>query len=267
MRNKIITLLVILSIFIMPTTASSTLTVKPIQTQITVDGKSITGPFVTYNDTTYVPIRKLCEAAGFTVDYTPGNITVEKDIQNKVFDSQDDNCVYIRSESQNLNLMEEGSGVVYNDMYIITCYHVVKGFEKIIINDNKSAEYTASLYAYDSINDIAILKKSILCMKSTTILGNSDKLSKNDTLIAITSPRGILNTPSLSFVQSTGKTINLYSEKIFPGSSGGGVFNSNGELVGIIQGGPTNASRIKTIMGTKYAIPINKIKPLLSGLE
>ncbi len=256
MRNKIITLLVILSIFIMPSTASSTLTAKLANMSVTINGQALSTP-VTINDTTYVKLRELMEKAGCTVDYVSGKVTVTS--QQYIQDQAKYACAYIKAEKDGLNYFSEGSGVFVNENYILTCYHVIKGFDKFTILNDIRLTQSATLVKYDESLDVAILKVSY--SPGIAKLGDSDSSKPQDKIFTTTSPKGVLNVISTGDMLGTELGYLKCDVMVYNGSSGGGLFNSKGELIGICKEAKgTTATYL-------HAVPINKIKPLLSGLK
>ncbi len=240
MRNKIITLLVILSILIMPSTASSTLTATPANTQLSINGQAVQGVYI--NDKLYLPARDTFEKAGWVVDYKTG----KTDIYTPEY-KLSPYCVLIKSSIGN------GSGVLVNGK-ILTAYHVVKGASDITAIDFQQLTHTAKLLKYDETLDIALLSTD---MNGGVELGDSN--IANGTLVdVISSPKGVLNIYErckFLFMPEGENLMPIRATKIRPGSSGGGVFYNN-KLIGILQQeGQDNYAG--------YAMPINKIKDFI----
>ncbi len=240
MRNKIITLLVILSIFIMPSTASSTLTATPANTQLSINGQAVQGVYI--NDKLYLPARDTFEKAGWVVDYKTG----KTDIYTPEY-KLSPYCVYIESSHGT------GSGVLVNGK-ILTAYHVVNNSPTLKIMDYQQLSHTAKLLKYDESLDIALLSTD---MTGGVEIGDSN--IPNYTYVdLITCPKGVLNVYDKGKFMwiSEGETLMpIRSTKIYPGSSGGAVFYQN-KLIGIIQKGDDG------LFGG-FAMPINKIKDFL----
>jgi len=104
------------------------------------------------------------------------------------------------------------------------------------------------------------------------VIGDSSKLEVGDTAVAIGNPLGELGGSVTAGIVSglereitiDGETMNLMQidASINPGNSGGGVFNDNGELVGIVV---AKASSID-VEGIGFAIPINDITDVIDQL-
>ena len=157
-----------------------------------------------------------------------------------------------------------GSGVIISsDGYIITNHHVIDGASsiKVTLNDNK--EYDAKLIGSDYTNDIAVIKidKSDL---TVAVIGNSDKLKVGEDVIAIGNPLGTLGgTVTEGILSATSRDITIdnvdmtllqTSAAVNPGNSGGGLFNTSGELIGVVNAKITS----EDVEGIGFAIPSNK---------
>ena len=164
-----------------------------------------------------------------------------------------------------------GSGVIFTtDGYIITNAHVVEGAQQITVKLNDGTTYNATLIGSDSQSDIAVIKIDVSGL-TPAILGDSDTIAIGETAIAVgnpsnlgvTSTDGIISALNRS-VTVEGNTMNLIqtSAAISPGNSGGGLFNSKGELIGIVNA--KNAD--ENAEGLGFAIPINTAKAVAQDL-
>ena len=104
------------------------------------------------------------------------------------------------------------------------------------------------------------------------VLGDSDELGVGQTAIAIGNPLGELGgTVTSGIISALDREITIDNETmnllqidaaVNPGNSGGGLFNSQGELIGIV-----NAKSSGTgVEGLGFAIPINKVKTITENL-
>ena len=156
-----------------------------------------------------------------------------------------------------------GSGVIISqDGYIVTCAHVVSGANNITVQLADGTEYTATVVGQDSTSDVAVLKIEATGL-TPAVIGDSDSLAVGETTIAVGNPLGTLsNTVTNGIVSALnrevtvqGNDMNLIqtSASISPGNSGGGLFNANGELIGIVNA----KSSYSEAEGIGFAIPIN----------
>ncbi len=165
-----------------------------------------------------------------------------------------------------------GSGIILtSDGYIVTCKHVVDGVDtiKVILNDD--TEYEATLVGTDSRSDLAVLKIDAVGLTPAT-LGDSNMLTVGEDVIAIGNPLGELRGTATSGIVSAlsrevtveNVTMSLIQTDaaISPGNSGGGLFNSSGSLIGIVnaKAGSNNAE------GLGFAIPVSSVNTIISNL-
>jgi len=175
--------------------------------------------------------------------------------------------VSIRTYRQNRTKPGIGSGVIINsDGYILTNAHVVKGGKMIKVQLKNQKTYEAKIHKMASERDLAIIKIDAYALPTAKI-GNSDNLKIGQTVIAIGDPLGFTGTVTQGMVSGLGRNIETKGIKyqnliqtdaaINPGSSGGALLNSRGELIGInalVYTGPSNG--YDKAQGLGFAIPI-----------
>ena len=175
-----------------------------------------------------------------------------------------------------------GSGFVYSaDGLIATNNHVIEGASKIYVTLSGSEKrYEATVVGADSYSDLAILKIEKTGLTPVTF-GSSGNLRLGDSVFVIGSPYDSLFANSVSsgivsglnrqmVLNSATQTFIQTDAAVNPGNSGGPMFNTNGELVGII----TRKSMLKTsengdttsIEGIGFAIPSDIAAPVLQKL-
>lgn len=204
---------------------------------------------------------------GYKLEDATGSKMTVQEVTNKTKDS----VVEIKTESVSADAWMQqyvtegaGSGVVMTaDGYIMTNNHVIDGASKITVTTSDDKEYEAKLVGTDSITDIAVLKISAKNLTPATY-GNSDQLAVGDMAVAIGNPLGELGgTVSAGIISALdrelaidGKTMTLLQTdaSINPGNSGGGLFNGDGQLIGIVVAKSSGSN----VEGLGFAIPINK---------
>lgn len=166
-----------------------------------------------------------------------------------------------------------GSGVIISDDgYIITNNHVIDGANSVKVRLRDGSEFDATIVGSDSNNDIALLKIEASGLSEVTF-GDSSELAVGDYVVAIGNPLGELGGTVTDGIISalarevtiddTTMTLLQTNAQVNPGNSGGGLFNANGELVGIV-----NAKKSSTeVEGIAFAIPINNVLDILSDLK
>ncbi|MGN0983964.1 MAG: S1C family serine protease [Gemmiger sp.] len=165
-----------------------------------------------------------------------------------------------------------GSGVIISeDGYILTCAHVVSGASNIKVQLSDDTTYTATLIGGDTSADIAVLKIEASGL-TPAVLGDSDALAVGETTIAVGNPLGTLGgTVTNGIVSALNREVEVENNQmtliqtnasISPGNSGGGLFNGNGELIGIVNA----KSGYSEAEGLGFAIPINSAMDIAQEL-
>ena len=171
-----------------------------------------------------------------------------------------------------------GSGFVVNDYgYIVTNYHVVENSLDISIVDCYGDWFSAELIGYDKNVDIAVLYSEHAKLSAAT-LADSSMARLGETVVAIGCPvgsetelsvsNGIISSfksQSVSFPAGMIQT----NAPLNPGNSGGPLFDSRGNVVGIVTSKlmyTTDADGEKLPLdGIAYAIPINSVKAMIEN--
>lgn len=165
-----------------------------------------------------------------------------------------------------------GSGVIISeDGYIITNNHVVSGAQQIQVTTADKQTYDATVVGTDSKTDIAVLKIEATGLTPATV-GNSDQLAVGEFALAVGNPLGTLGGTVTDGIVSAlnrditvnGQTMTLLQTNaaVSPGNSGGGLFNSNGELIGIVNAKSSQSN----VEGLGFAIPVNTAMEVAQSL-
>ena len=171
-----------------------------------------------------------------------------------------------------------GSGfVITEDGYVVTNHHVVDKASSVSVTMYDGTEYEAKIIGSDSTNDVAVVKITADVQLQPVTIGSSTALSVGDQVVAIGNPLGELtSTLTVGYVSAKernvttdGTTINMIQTDaaINSGNSGGPLFNSQGEVVGITTAKYSGSSSSgATIEGIGFAIPIDDVMPLVDDL-
>ena len=157
-----------------------------------------------------------------------------------------------------------GSGVIISqDGYILTCAHVVDGATSVKVQLQNGETYDASIVGSDATSDIAVLKIEATGL-TPAVIGDSDALAVGETVVAVGNPLGTLsNTVTDGIISALNREVTVEDNdmtllqtnaSISPGNSGGGLFNANGELIGIVNA----KSSYSEAEGIGFAIPIDQ---------
>lgn len=165
-----------------------------------------------------------------------------------------------------------GSGVIISaDGTIITNNHVIDGATSITVRLNDGTEYAAELVGSDAQTDVAVIKINAKNLKPV-VFGDSSNLIVGESVVAVGNPLGELGgSVTDGIISALDRTITIKGQSmtllqttaaINPGNSGGGLFNRNGELIGIV-----NAKSIGSdVEGIGFAIPVNIAKDVAEQL-
>lgn len=171
------------------------------------------------------------------------------------------------------------SEIVYDYYYVATNHHVVESCSTfsvsvLFIGEDDSEEYVAydaSLIGGSPSRDIAVLRIARVGSEQITvadIVEDSSKVKVGTEVLAIGNPLGILGgTVTKGIVSATAREVNVSNigtmtlmqtdAAINGGNSGGGLFDTSGRLVGIVNSGYETDSTGSAVEGLNFAIPAN----------
>lgn len=167
-----------------------------------------------------------------------------------------------------------GSGVIIDTKgYIVTNHHVIDGASRITVTLRNGESYEAKLLGSDAEIDIALLEISSDSPLTAATFGDSDNLRVGQRTVAIGNPLGQLGGTVTEGIISAlnrdvvidGQTMKLMQTDtaINPGNSGGGLFDAEGNLIGIVNAKSTGSE----IDGLGFAIPINDVINVVGDLS
>lgn len=175
-----------------------------------------------------------------------------------------------------------GSGyIISKDGYIVTNDHVAGNASEIYVSMTNGKHYKAKIVGTDNVSDICLLKidaDDLPCFS----FGNSDDIIIGEWVIALGNPFGLFDinnrpTVTVGVVSATGMNLDPIQNRFYlnmiqtdaainGGNSGGPLVNCMGELIGmntIIY----TAGGVQGNIGLGFAIPINKIRKIVSELK
>jgi len=175
-----------------------------------------------------------------------------------------------------------GSGfIISSDGYIVTNDHVAGNASEITVTMTDGEQVPAKLVGSDKSTDICLLKINKSNLPYVT-LGNSDDCIIGEWVIALGNPFGLFEvndkpTVTVGVISSTGLNLEPIEDRYYlnmiqtdaainGGNSGGPLVNSAGDVIGmntIIY----TAGGVQGNIGLGFAIPINKIKGIITELK
>ena len=180
------------------------------------------------------------------------------------FFSQDASLIYKNTVNSTVTILTDdgqGSGFFVAPNIIATNYHVVEGATNAsCILNNSDIEYKIDGYVgVDKSVDLILLKVSTLNKPAIKFAVTTASIGQK--IYVIGSPQGLPATISDGIISGMrdfeGIKLLQMTASISPGSSGGPVLNSNGELIGI------SVSQLTEGQNLNFAIPKSYLQILL----
>jgi Do/DeqQ family serine protease len=167
-----------------------------------------------------------------------------------------------------------GSGVITTaDGYILTNNHVVEGADRVRVELTDKRTFDAKVVGTDPATDLAVLKIEAQGLR-TIPLGDSNRVSVGDVVLAIGNPLAVGQTVTMGIISAKGRSTSVgdgsYEDflqtdaAINQGNSGGALVNLEGQLIGINSQilTPTGGN-----IGLGFAIPSNMAKSVMDQLR
>lgn len=249
------------------------------------DNKSDSKP-ITYN--TSIPTTQV------------GNVVVNKDISTTVIDVSEmvdeviTSVVAIKGTqtqtinsgwggSQHYKAQVRGSGIIIgindkNEMLIVTNHHVVDGVDDLSVVFSDGSSVSVTVRGSKDNKDIAVLSVELgdipkEAVYSVATLGDSSQAKVGEAAIVIGNSMGYGISVTSGIISALDKTLTVegteYTDLIQTdaaingGNSGGALFNSKGEVIGI-SSCKVNSSVAE---GMGYAISISSVKNIIDDLS
>jgi hypothetical protein len=179
--------------------------------------------------------------------------------------AQDASLIYKKTVNSTVTIItddgSQGSGFFVAPNIIATNYHVMEGATKASCYlNNSDTEYKIDGYVgIDKSVDLILLKVSTLNKPAIKLAVSTASIGQK--VYVIGSPRGLPATISDGIISGMrdfeGNKLLQMTASISPGSSGGPVLNSNGELLGI------SVSQLTDGQNLNFAIPKSYLQILL----
>jgi serine protease Do len=176
------------------------------------------------------------------------NISTSLDANSELDDENNSNKSYLdqrmnRGEPESRRKITSiGSGfLISSDGYIVSNSHVIENSNDININLYDGSKYKAKMIGIDKKTDLALLKINTNKELKFAKFGDSNKARIGDWAIVIGNPYGLGGSVSIGIISARGRDINAgqldeyiqTDAAINKGNSGGPLFNSKGEVIGI----------------------------------
>jgi len=178
---------------------------------------------------------------------------------------------------QNTSSAVSGSGfIISTDGYILTNNHVIEyaaqyGYDlTVMLHDGTT--YKASIVGYEEDNDVAVIKIDAEGL-SPVVIGDSSAMKVGETVYTVGNPLGelaytmtggMVSALDRTIVADDSTSIDMFQidAAVNAGNSGGPVYNSKGEVIGIVTAKYSDSG----VEGLGFAIPINDAMDIASQL-
>lgn len=171
-----------------------------------------------------------------------------------------------------------GSGVMITTQgHVVTNYHVIEGANDVQVLSN--GQYLqAEIVGYDELTDLAVLRVTEDVNLPAVKMGDISQVRVGDWAIVIGNPLGkqFADTVTIGVVSALNRELEGTSivkmmqtdAAINSGNSGGGLFNTKGELIGIpsLKYSSNGVKDAASIEGIAMAIPVDVVKPIVESL-
>lgn len=171
-----------------------------------------------------------------------------------------------------------GSGVVITDEgHVVTNYHVVEGANDLQVL--WEGQYlSAELVGVDELTDLAVLRVTEDVSMPAVRMGDPQNVRPGDWAIVIGNPLGkqFADTVTVGVISAVNREIKGDSlvkmiqtdAAINSGNSGGGMFSTSGELIGIpsLKYSSSGRGGAASIEGIAMAIPMDVVRPVVSSI-
>ncbi len=165
-----------------------------------------------------------------------------------------------------------GSGFIIDaEGLVVTNHHVIEDARTVEVRLSDGRQFEAEVVGSDPATDLALLRLSGARDLPEVTLGESKELAVGDWVVAMGNPMGLDYSATVGIISGKGRgSLGLYEDSyidflqtdadIAPGSSGGPLFDLQGEVVGI-----------NTAVGAKlrpgFAIPIDQARRIVEQLR
>ncbi len=169
-----------------------------------------------------------------------------------------------------------GSGSVIDvEGHILTNFHVIEGAQKLTVSLGGGKVFPARVIGKDADTDLAVIKIDPPPTGLTVVpLGDSDRLSVGQKVLAIGNPFGLDRTLTTGVISGLQRPIRARNDQpidaaiqtdasINPGNSGGPLLDKFGKMIGINSQilSPAGGS-----VGVGFAVPVNTAKRVVPQL-
>ena len=171
-----------------------------------------------------------------------------------------------------------GSGVVVTTQgHVVTNYHVIEGASDVQVL-SQGQYLKTEVVGYDELTDLAVLRVMEDVELPAVKMGDIAQVRVGDWAIVIGNPLGkqFADTVTVGVVSALNRELEGSSivkmlqtdAAINSGNSGGGLFNTRGELIGVpsLKFSSNGQDDVASIEGIAMAIPVDVVEPIVNSI-
>ena len=171
-----------------------------------------------------------------------------------------------------------GSGVVVTTQgHVVTNYHVIEGANDVQVL-SQGRYLKTEIVGYDELTDLAVLRVMEDVHLPAVKMGDIAQVRVGDWAIVIGNPLGkqFADTVTIGVVSALNRELDGSSivkmlqtdAAINSGNSGGGLFNTRGELIGVpsLKFSSNGKDDVASIEGIAMAIPVDVVQPVVNSI-
>ena len=199
-----------------------------------------------------VSINKFLLKTGITIVFAIGSLFLKAQDFSELYEKVNPTVVTIKTTETVVtdgNIGESGglgTGVIIDkEGLIITAAHVVESAEQIVIKTHDGQVFFAEVVSSVTSADIALLKMRVIPKNiSVATLGESDSVKIGEQIMVIGTPYGLEHSLSIGHISGKQKRGVILAGRVMEflqtdaainqGNSGGPIFNTKGEVIGIV---------------------------------
>jgi S1-C subfamily serine protease len=217
---------------------------------------------------------------------TSGNLSVEEIYRRSAPGVVQITATTVRQQSDPFNVFPQqqqeqalGSGfVIDKEGHVVTNFHVVQNAQRVQVSFSANDQLDAKVVGSDPSTDIAVLRIDAHSRSLTPLpLGDSDKVTVGDAVVAIGNPFGLARTATAGIVSAVQRRIEAPNRAqiehaiqtdaaINHGNSGGPLIDRRAQVIGVNAQITTSAGGEQGSSGIGFAIPINTVKTVATQL-
>jgi S1-C subfamily serine protease len=160
-----------------------------------------------------------------------------------------------------------GSGFAVSPEHVVTARHLVVGAERAVVRTIDGRSLEARVVGTDARTDLALLRTESSTLQPAR-LGDSEGLAIGDTVLAIGNPYGLGHSLAVGVLGSRGRRFASgeaaegarylqLTVPLYPGNSGGPIFDDSGAVVGVLAGTHAQGQSIG------FALPVEALRRAL----